>query len=84
LAIASEDCINQAIEAIIEKNWQEIDKITNQDLRFFTNDYTEMIALTNDAKQQLNGLFIGSNNKKTYLNIINQLPIAWDYRSDED
>lgn len=83
-AIANEDSFCEETFAIINNNWKEIRKITNQDLRFFTNDYTEIIALTNNVNQEINGLYIASNDKKKYLNIINQLKISWDYRADED
>jgi hypothetical protein len=83
-AIANEESICEETLVEINKNWKKIEKITNQDIQFFTNDYTEIIALTNNVKQEINGLYIGSNNKKKYLNIINQLKISWDYRADED
>jgi len=68
----------------IENNWNEIKGITNQQLRFFTNNNTEIIALTTDLKNNVNGIFIGTNNKNIFFEILEIINIKWDYRSDED
>ena len=69
---------------IVETNWMELKGITNQQLRFFTSDFTDIIVFTTDLKSTINGLYIGSNNRKKYKNIIDKLKIEWDYRVDRD
>lgn len=68
----------------IEEFWTEIKGITNQQLRFFTSDFSDIIAFTTDLNSKINGLYIGSNDKKKYKNIIDRLKIEWDYRADID
>lgn len=68
----------------VEANWTELKGITNQQLRFFTSDFSEIIAFTTDMNSKINGLYIGSNTKKKYKNIIDTLKIEWDYRADRD
>jgi hypothetical protein len=68
----------------IENNFMEIKGITNQQLRFFTDNNIGIIALTFDSENNYNGVYIGTNSKKTYENILDKINIEWDYRSDRD
>lgn len=68
----------------VEKNWTEIKGITNQQLRFFTTDFSDIIVFTTDLNSKINGIYMGSNNHKKYKNIIETLKMEWDYRSDRD
>lgn len=81
---ASENDLTETVLNLVEENWTEIKGITNQQLRFFTGDFSEIIAFTTDLNSKINGLFMGSNDKKKYKNIINTLNIEWDYRTDRD
>ena len=84
-AIYSKDsCIKSNIIKTIENGWEEIKGITNQQLRFFENDGTEIIALTTDLENNVNGIHIGTNNKETFIKTLKKINIKWDYRSDED
>jgi hypothetical protein len=74
---------NNAIKNI-ENNFTEIKGITNQLLRFFTNNDIGIIALTFDSENKYNGIYIGTNNKEVYKKILEKINIKWDYRSDED
>lgn len=76
--------LTKAVVNKVEENWTEIKGITNQQLRFFTGDFSEIIAFTTDLNSKINGLFIGSNDKKKYKHIIDTLKIEWDYRTDRD
>ena len=80
----AENDLTEIVINQVEENWTEIKGITNQQLRFFTNDFTDIIVFTTDLNSKINGLFIGSNDKKKYKNIINTLKIEWDYRTDRD
>ncbi len=84
---ANTEAKNDLIETVInqvEKNWTELKGSTNQQLRFFTSDFSDIITFTTDLNSKINGIFIGSNDKKKYENIINTLKIEWDYRTDRD
>ena len=76
--------IKSSIIKKIENGWNEIKGITNQQLRFFENDGREIIALTTDLKNNVNGIYIGTNNKETFIEALGKINIKWDYRSDED
>ena len=76
--------VEEKIVKTIEKNWKEINGVTNQDLRFFTNDYFEIIAMTTGLKKNVNGIYIGTNLEKNYKTILEKIDVKWDYRSDED
>jgi hypothetical protein len=68
----------------VENNFMEIKGITNQHVRFFSNENIEIIALTFDLENKYNGIYAGSNNKKTFNKILEKINIEWDYRSDWD
>ena len=68
----------------IRANWIEVIGISHPYFQFFTNDYHEIIALTTNHEEQLNGLYIGSNDLDCYRNLIQVLNTGWDYRSDRD
>lgn len=76
--------LSQEVINKVEQNWKEQKDITQQMLRFFTNDNLEILVLTTDHGQGINGLYIGSNDKERYEGIIKKLDIKWDYRSDQD
>ena len=81
---STETVIKNSIIGNIEKNWKEIQGITNQQLRFFSNNDNEIIVLTTDLEKNANGIFIGTNNKKVFIEILEKINIEWDYRSDKD
>jgi hypothetical protein len=68
----------------IEDNFTEIKGITNQQLRFFTNNDVEIIALTFETENKYNGIYIGTNNEEAYKSMLKKISIEWDYRSDKD
>jgi hypothetical protein len=68
----------------VENHWNEIKEITNQQLRFFTNNDIAIIALTTDLENNANGIYIGTNDKNKFTEILERIKIKWDYRSDED
>lgn len=72
------------IMPIVEQHWNEQTGITNQFLRFFTVDHTEIVVLTTDETGQANGIYIASNNEQKFRNMTEILCMEWDYRSDED
>jgi hypothetical protein len=76
--------IEDSILKNIENNWNEITGITNQQLRFFTNDDIEIIAVTTDLENTANGIYTGTNDKNKFIEILKKINIEWDYRSDKD
>jgi hypothetical protein len=81
---SNENSIDENIVKNIETNWNEVQGITNQQLRFFTNENKEIIALTNDLENKVNGIYIGTNDTEKYKQALEKINIKWDYRSDED
>ncbi len=72
------------ITATIERHWIEHKGITNQYLHFFTSDHSDILALTTDSEGKVNGLYVASADPLKYEQIVDRLPISWDYRSDRD
>jgi hypothetical protein len=81
---SKDDGIDNNIIKDIESNWKEIKGITKQQLRFFANDDYEIIVLTTDLENSVNGIYIGTNNENNYYKILEKINIKWDYRSDKD
>jgi hypothetical protein len=81
---SNDNGINNNTIKKIENNFTEINGITNQQLRFFTDNDIGIIALTFESENKYNGIYIGTNNQETYKNILEKINIKWDYRSDED
>jgi hypothetical protein len=74
---------NNVIERI-ENSFMEIKGITDQMLRFFTDENIGIVALTFDMENNYNGIYVGSNDEKTYKNILEKIDIKWDYISDDN
>jgi hypothetical protein len=66
----------------IAANFIELEGLTNQHLRYFTNNFSAVIALTTNEAAEINGLYIGSSDRTAYDAIIDLLNINWNYRSD--
>lgn len=78
-----EDLTNEHIAAVTA-NWQEQKGVSNQLLRFFTNDYEDIIVLTTEQDGQVNGVYIGAHSEERYHLILNTLHMEWCYRTDRD
>ncbi|MDR1284610.1 MAG: SMI1/KNR4 family protein [Campylobacteraceae bacterium] len=81
---SNDDGIENNIIKNVENYWNEIKGITNQQLRFFTNDDIEIIILTTDLENNANGIYVGTNDKNKFMRILEKINIKWDYRSDKD
>lgn len=68
----------------LEQQWTELKGITNQFLRFFTKNFSEIIALTTDHHGNVNGIYAGTNNEEMFRAIMDFMKIEWDYRTDRD
>jgi hypothetical protein len=79
---SNETAVENDIIKIIENNWNEIKGITNQQLRFFTDKNIEIIVLTTDFENSVNGIYVGTNNEEEYKNILEKINIKWDYRDE--
>ena len=81
---SNDNGIKKKIIENIEKSWTEIKGITNEQLRFFANNDIEIIAVTTDIKNNENGIYVGTNDKKKFVETLDKINIKWDYRSDKD
>ena len=64
--------------SFIEKTWKEQKDITNQYLRFFTNDYSGILVLMTNEAEQAERLYIASNHKEAYLAMSSRLNLLWN------
>jgi hypothetical protein len=62
----------------------EIKGITNQMLRFFTDENIGIIALTSDAENNYNGIYVGTDDERIHKDILGKIDIKWDYISEDD
>ena len=70
--------------AAITANWQEQQGVSNQLLRFFTNDFEDVLVLTIEHDGQINGVYTGTNSEEKYKTIIGTLDMEWSFRTDRD
>ncbi|MEV4882047.1 SMI1/KNR4 family protein [Chitinophaga ginsengisegetis] len=70
--------------AAVTTHWQEQTGISNQLLRFFTNDYEDILVLTTEQNGQVNGIYIGTSREEKYKAIMDTLRMEWSYRIDRD
>jgi hypothetical protein len=78
------EAIKPEVVSYIKDNWQELADISNNSQRIFTRDYAEMISLSFDSEQNCSGIFIGTNHRERFDNMIDHLDVGWDYVSTED
>jgi hypothetical protein len=67
---SNDNVIEMNVIKSIENNFTEIKGITNQQLRFFTDNDIEIIALTFETENKYNGIYIWTNNEEVYKNIL--------------
>lgn len=82
--MAMSEQVSPDIITMIEPRWPEHKGITNQYLRFFTSDHSDILTVTTDAEGLATGLYIASDDPEKYTQIVEGLDISWDYRSDRD
>jgi hypothetical protein len=70
--------------SLVTTHWKEQAGVSNQLLRFFTNDYAEIIVFTIDEEARVNAIYFGTNKEDRYREVIHQLDMEWSYRSDRD
>ncbi|HWV64338.1 SMI1/KNR4 family protein [Chitinophaga sp.] len=70
--------------ARVTANWQEQTGISNQLLRFFTNDYEDILVFTTEQNGHVNAIYAGTNREEKYNAIMNKLQMEWSYRMDRD
>lgn len=61
----------------IESNWEEHPKINHQQMRFFTNDYKNILILTSNEDGKINGLYVAAFDEKVGEKILDTLNIDW-------
>lgn len=78
------DAVKPEVVNYIKDNWQELEDISNSSQRIYTRDYAEMISLSFDKDQNCSGIFIGTNDRDRFNNMLDHLDIDWFYLSTED
>jgi hypothetical protein len=78
------ESIKPEVVSYIKDNWQALDDISNDSQRIFTRDYAEMISLSFDNEQNCSGIFIGTNHRDRFNNLLDHLDVDWFYISTED
>lgn len=78
------ESVNTEVVNYIKENWQECKDISSTTQRIFTRDYAEMISLSFDSEQNCSGIFIGTNDKARFDNMLDNLAVEWFYVSTED
>lgn len=68
----------------IEKRWNELKGITKQNLRFFSNSYSEMIAVTTNEDGVMNGIYVGANDSASFSDVLDFFKMEWDYSVERD
>lgn len=80
-AAATEQIPGNIVEQV-EKKWTEQKDLSYQFVRFFTRDYRQIIAMTINQEQQVAGLYVGASDEVLFREVMEQLKVDWDYRSD--
>lgn len=70
--------------AAVTANWQEQPGVSNQLLRFFTNDFEDILVFSTEQNGQVNGVYAGTNRQEKYKAMLHTLQMEWCYRSDRD
>ena len=78
------DSVNAEVVEYIKENWQELEDISTATQRIYTRDYAEMISLSFDNEQNCSAIFIGTNDKARFDNMLDNLDVDWFYLSTED
>ena len=78
------DAVKPEVVGYIKDNWQELEDISNSTQRIYTRDYAEVISLSFDENQNCSGIFIGTNQRDRFDNMLDHLDVDWFYLSTED
>ncbi|WP_299223887.1 SMI1/KNR4 family protein [uncultured Aquimarina sp.] len=68
----------------IQKNWNEINKISWDKQRIYTNDFEEVLSLNFDENSNCTAIFIGTSHKERFDNLLESLTVDWSYTSYEE
>ena len=78
------ESIKPEVVSYVKDNWQELEDVSSGTQRIYTRDYAEMISLSFDKDQNCTGIFIGTNHRDSFKNLLDHLDINWFYLSTED
>lgn len=74
----------QGFIAEIEANWQELKDLTEHKQRIFTRNFNDVMLLCINPEDQVEGVFLGSQDSETFEKLLESLDLNWDYISEED
>ena len=78
------ETVKPEVVRTIKMSWTEIEEISWNKQKMYTNDFKEVISLSFDEKENCTAIFTGTNNKHRFDNLIDSLKIKWSYISTED
>ena len=76
--------VKPELASYVKENWQELEDISSNTQRIYTRDYEEMISLSFDSDKNCSAVFIGTNDKARFDNMLDTLEVEWFYMSTED
>lgn len=78
------EAIEHDIVKKIEDKWKEINEVSWDSQRIYSNDFKEVLSLSFDQDKNCIAIFIGTSDKKRFDNLLEHLNINWSYTSYED
>ena len=78
------EAIEPEIVKEIEDHWKEINDISRDSQRIYSNDFREVLSLSFDQDKNCTAIFIGTSYKERFDNLLQNLNIDWSYTSYED
>lgn len=78
------EAIEPEIVKEIANHWKEINDISWDSQRIYSNDFREVLSLSFDKDENCTAIFIGTSYKERFDNLLKNLDIDWSYTSYED
>jgi hypothetical protein len=69
---------------VIRGRWSAQPAVSHPKQVIFANDFRSVVSVSFDDDGNGSGVFVGSSHHQAYVDMMNLLDVAWDYRSDED
>lgn len=76
--------IDGTVVDYVRQNWKEVEEISSERQRIYTDDFYEVISLSFDEQQNCAAAFVGTSDRERFDKILDHLDIDWSYTSDED
>jgi hypothetical protein len=84
LDITEPSSVNAGIVKQISERWKEVDGISWEKQKVYSNDFREVISLSFDSQGNCVAVFIGTNDQHLFDALLDEIEIDWSYVSYED